>query len=147
MNELRSPFYLTHILGFNEIRSCGLGICLDLCHNRTIYNGALSGDKENLLHTSDKANLKGKSLSDDIKDFNRTDIVHLNDGTGYYDSEGKVFYEGIALGEGDIKNLPEIINHLNLNKIAFVIEVNEKEFEFRANTRRSIDYLLNTKGY
>ena len=144
LNNLRNPFYLTHIWGFEQIRASGLGICLDLCHNKTIYSLVKIGDPENLLHSSDRELLKDKGLLEDVLALSSSDLVHLNDGKGLYSEKNKtLFEEGICLGEGEIKDLRKIINHLNFNKIPCVLEINEENYATRSNTKKSIKYLLN----
>lgn len=143
LNELRNPFYLTSFFGFKEIRETGLGICLDLCHNRTIYNLAWKKDPEKILHEEDIDFLSRRTLFDDVKALDEKDICHVNDGAGIYSKKDRTKHiEGMALGQGDIKDMPKIIHYLNKNKIAFVVEVNETDFKERLNTKESINYLL-----
>ncbi|MBW3019586.1 hypothetical protein KY329_05375 [Candidatus Woesearchaeota archaeon] len=141
LNQLRNPFYISHKWGFDEIRNAGLGICLDICHNRTLYVVARSGDKEHALFDSDREEFAGKSLFADVGCLKHDDLVHLNDGDGIYSKE-TVFREGIALGKGDIAELREIIRYLDAGKIAYVLEINETDLVNRPNTVESIRYLL-----
>ena len=124
-----------------------MGICLDICHNRTIYLNVNRGNSRNLLHPDDFQKLKSKSLFDDIINLKSDDLVHLNDGSGFYSGNEKTtFKEGLALGEGDIQELPKIVKYLNENKIPFVLEINETDFNNRPNTKKSIDYLLSQEN-
>jgi sugar phosphate isomerase/epimerase len=143
---LRNPFYLTRHWGFKELRSLGIGICLDLCHSRTIYKMAHSTEAEGVLFPEDIEALKQGSLMKDVQSLLPTDLVHLNDGLGIFTEDGGVFQEGVPLGQGDIAELPEIIQHLNKKKIPFVIEVNDNgDFKNRPGTKTSIEYLLAQK--
>lgn len=146
LRSLRSPFYIFTGNGIQErIRGAGLGICLDLCHNRTIYHAAEDGE-EDVLFYKDIRRVREEELTllDDVYALNsQTDLVHLNDGAGRYTCEGGVFEEGVRLGGGDITALPKIIGHLNSHRIPFVLEINEEDFKGRPNTRASIEYLLN----
>jgi len=156
-NELRNPFYFgneTHILNFENLRQNGLGVCLDICHSRVIPLTALTGESEGILHHSDIEQIinRGESegvqfydlLFEDVKALESTDIIHLNDGKGVYSKiKDTVFLEGVALGQGDIKNLREIIGYINENGIPWVLEVNEQgDFKNRPGSRASIEYLL-----
>ncbi|MEK6825523.1 MAG: TIM barrel protein [Nanoarchaeota archaeon] len=141
LRELRSPFYLTHLCGFTEIREQNLGICLDICHARTIYHLARSKEAKEFLFSEDIDFLKNTSLEEDVHSLLSTDLVHLNDGKGFYSRESGIFYEGVALGEGDIPNLREIVMHLNGKKVPLVLEINEEDFEQRPHTRTSIAFL------
>ena len=95
--------------------------------------------------------LKNKNLFDDVKKLESSDLIHLNDGAGIYSRNedgtvASVFYEGVALGHGDIKNLREIVNYLNSNKIPWVLEVNEEgDFNNRPGSKKSIEWLLKDK--
>ncbi|MFC1691158.1 hypothetical protein ACFL0W_03160 [Nanoarchaeota archaeon] len=144
LNLLRNPFYLTGMWGFDQLHDAGLGICLDLCHNRTIYEIVANGDSDKVLHELDRTELAIRTLMDDVEALEPTDLVHLNDGSGLYNgSKGSVHREGVALGQGDIRNLGEIILYLDEHRIPFVLEINETNFENRPETRASVDYLLN----
>lgn len=142
LRRLRNPFYLTHFWGFDQVRQSGLGICLDICHNRTIYQTARASSRAGLLFESDALSLQKKTLLDDVASLHSSDIAHLNDGAGMFDRQGGTFKEGVTLGEGDIQELPQIINELNNKKIAFVLEINETDFINRPNTKRSLEYLF-----
>ena len=143
LSELMNPFYLTSYWGFEQVRDAGLGICLDLCHNRAIYEVAKKGDLELVLHPSDRTALSFRTLYEDVVDIGTEDLVHLNDGDGIYSNvRNKVFREGVQLGQGDITCLRAIINHLDSRKIPYVLEINETDFVNRPNTKGSIEYLL-----
>jgi len=163
--DLRNPFYLIGNNGaWNEVKRAGLGICLDVYHNRTIYIEGHCKNEEVLfqkdreqLHmilqpvdyemTIDK-DMISRTLLADVMELNpRTDLVHLNDGAGRYNPQGEVFLEGVALGERDIDDLKYMINDVNRRKIPFVIEVNETDFKERPNTKKSIEYLLSLPKY
>ena len=143
LNELRSPLYLTGFWGFQQIRETGLGICLDICHNRTIYRTANSQEYSGVLHPEDLDILRILTLLEDVKSLESTDLVHLNDGSGIYSKKDKnVFKEGITLGEGDIFELDKILEYIDYNQIPWVLEINEEDFNKRPNTRKSIEYIL-----
>jgi len=145
VRHLRNPFYLTTYWGFQQLRRLGLGICLDLCHNRTIYRAAGQLESHGIIFDDDKYMLSSPShdLMTDVLGLLPTDLVHLNDGLGDFTQQGDVFKEGVPLGQGDIEDLREIINHLNHRKIPFVIEVDEGgDFKNRPGTKASIEYLL-----
>jgi len=145
LSRLRNPFYMfSGNLPYNEIISDGLGICLDLCHSRTIYGQAQSAE-EGIMFDEDKRAIKEKRLSllEDVSSLvPARDIVHFNDGKGRYTSRGGVFYEGLVPGEGEIENMPEITKTLLERKLPLVIEVAETDFKGRPNTKRAINFLL-----
>ena len=143
LNELRDPFYLTHFLGFDEIRESGLGICLDLCHNRTIYVTAKKGETEGVMYREDVDVFKTRSLMDDVTALESSDLVHLTDGDGIFSEiERTIFREGVTLGKGDIRDLREMINHFDNSRIPYVLEIDEEDYVHRPNTRASIEFLL-----
>ena len=159
--DLRNPFYMYHdSYIWNEVKRLGLGICLDLCHNRTLLWEAFDKSSE-VLFKVDSDNISEriehsvqgissregyKELSYDVLSLNpRTDLVHLNDGAGKYTPKGGVFLEGVALGDGDIIEKREIINIINKRRIPFVFEINETDFANRPNTKKSIEYVLQAK--
>ncbi len=147
LNELRNPFYLTGYWGFEQIYNAGLGICLDVCHNRTIYELARAGDPDNALHKADLEELAKRSLIDDVKALKATDIVHLNDGEGLYSKENQTVHnEGVSLGKGDTHNLRGLIYHLDKRGIPYVLELSEIDFKTMPNTKASIQYLLQKIG-
>ena len=136
LRDLRNPFYLSDHWGFNEIRACGLGICLDLSHSRTLYQGQPEG-----LFPEEVDIFGQRSLLDDVVALDSSDIIHLNDGGGCFDADGGCFNEGVTLGEGDIKDLRGIIEYCNANEITMIIEVNETDYKDRPNTVKSINYI------
>jgi hypothetical protein len=141
--DLRNPFYLTRHWGFQELRHLGIGICLDVCHTRTIYRVAQQSASTGILFEEDKEVLAKESIINDVMGLLPSDLAHLNDGSGDFTKEGEVFKEGVALGQGDIAQLPKIIHHLNATGIPFVIEVDERgDFKGRPGTTESIEYLL-----
>lgn len=125
LRDLRNPFLL-HATTYHRVRG-NIGICLDLCHNRT-------------LHPS------SNQLLGDVLALEETDLVHLNDGADHWTSNGGCFKEGVALGKGDIECLPRIIKLLNERKIPMVLEVNETDFNTRPNTMASIAYLASLQS-
>ncbi len=140
--DLRNPYYLTSSWGFNELREVGIGICLDLCHSRTIYGAAVAGDPARVLHPSDREGLKktGRLLGD-LDSLSSRDIVHLNDGRGMYLEGEESFDEGLALGRG---TLPVDLAFARINRkgIPFVLEVWDSDFTVRDETKRSIEWIL-----
>lgn len=143
LNKLRDPFYLTGLWGFDLIRETGLGICLDLCHNQTIYTTAIRGEPVGILHSLEINLLKNRTILDDIHSLNRDDLVHLNDGAGVFSKKNKtVFKEGLPLGEGEIVELRETIDLLDYKKIPYVLEVYDNgDYLNRPATQKSIKYL------
>lgn len=143
LHQLRNPFYLTARWGFDELYDTGLGVCLDVCHTRTIYKVAESSVTKGILHDFNISELDGCVLFDDLRHLRSSDLIHLNDGDGIYsETNDTLFREGVPLGQGDIRDLRDIIKYINTNKIPFVLEVNEQDFKKRPNTKDSIDYLL-----
>lgn len=142
LNELRNPFYITQAWGFEQLKDAGIGICLDVCHSRTIYDVAHSDDTEQVLLAGDATRLQEYSILDDARSLEDTDLVHLNDGAGRYSRQGDVFKEGLALGTGDVTELPELIETFQEKNVPCVLEVNETDYVERPNARASIEYLL-----
>ncbi len=143
LNQLRNPFYLTHQWGFEQIKDSPLSLCLDICHNRTIYEAVQRDEYEGILFPEDIAVFAGSKLLDDVTKLDSGDLVHLNDGRGLYSQKaGTVFEEGVTLGEGDIRDLDKIIRILDGKHVPYVLEINETDFKNRPNTKKSIDYLL-----
>jgi len=142
LRNLRNPFYLTEIWGFQEIRESGIGIALDLCHSRIIYKQVQQGIADGIIFSQDIPKLIDRTLFNDVVALNpETDMVHINDGDGLFTREGDSFREGIAFGDGDIKELAVILRHLNVHNFLQTIEVNETDFAIRPNTLKSIEYL------
>jgi len=142
LNELRNPFYITHSWCFEQLKDAGIGICLDLCHSRTIYDVARSDDSEQVLLAGDLTRLQEYSILDDTRSLEDTDLVHLNDGAGRYFRQGDVFREGLALGTGDITELPALIQTFQERYFPCVLEVNETDYVERPNARASIEYII-----
>ena len=147
LNTLRDPFYLTGLWGFDLVRETGLGICLDICHNQTIYVTARHGDPVGILHLAEINFLKNRTIVDDINSLNKTDLVHLNDGAGMFSKkDGRVFKEGVTLGEGEIKELDYAIELLDQKQIPYVLEVyDDGDYINRPQTQASIQYLTKRK--
>jgi len=143
ISTFRNPFYLTSSWGFEEIYNTGLGICLDVCHTRTIYEAIRRGITTGILFEEDLDDLSDGSLIHDVSDLSESDLIHLNDGLGVYSEGESVFVEGVALGQGDVDVLPEVVNRAKDENITMVLEINEKrkDFDTRPNTQTSIDYL------
>lgn len=142
LRDLRNPFYLTSVRGFEWVRQCGLGLCLDVCHNSTIFAVASGGDPEKLLFASDRAILKRKSILDDVNELESSDIVHLSDRSGIYSQKARShFTEGVSLGLGEIAELEQLVESLDERAIPFVLEVNDSDFGVRDETQKSIRYL------
>src|SRR3989344_1648781 len=123
LRNLRNPYIIyknAPICNFEKLRSLGLGICLDICHHRTL----------------------DVDLLEEVKNLLSDDLVHLNDGSGEFTEAGDCFKEGVVLGKGDISNLTEIIKELNKKNIGMVLEINETDFVNRPNTIASIEYLV-----
>ena len=144
LNTLRDPFYLTGLWGFDLIRETGLGICLDICHNQTIYVTARKGESIGILHSSEIHLLKNRTVIDDIHSLNKKDIVHLNDGSGMFSKKaGTIFKEGVALGDGEIKELDQAIKLLDQKQIPYALEVyDDGDYVNRPHTQKSIQYLI-----
>ncbi len=142
-NELRNPFYLTAHWGFKQVRDAGLGICLDLCHSKTIYDIARLGDHDNVLHREDRDALSERQLFEDVRAIREGDIAHVNDGAGTFSTQHQTVHkEDLALGAGEIVDLPDIIRYMDQNKIAYVLEIGETDFKNRPNMKQSVDYVL-----
>lgn len=143
-NQLRNPFYLSCNWGFEQIHASGLGICLDLCHNRTIYEVARLRDPDGVLHKADIEKLSVQSVFDDVKALQIKDILHVNDGVGVYSEKNKTVHrEGVVFGRGDIANMKNILKYLNERQISYALEINETDFLMRPDTKASIDFILN----
>jgi len=142
--ELRNPWY--HYSGnhiWRGLVDAGLGACVDLSHSRTIYIAELVNDREQIMFPEDVETIKNRraNLLTDLQDP-ATRLIHLNDGAGMYTPEGGTFKEGVALGQGDIGDLPHLISYINSRQIPMVLEINESEYKIRSNTRASIEYLI-----
>ncbi len=123
------------------LREAELGICLDVCHARTVYQ-AVYNKMGGLMFDNDIRYTRRTcgTLMNEFRD--QQQLVHLNDGLGRYTSDGGIFKEGVALGQGDIGEMPKIVEYLNNHLAPFVLEINETDFDDRPNTRESINYLL-----
>jgi len=151
-SELVNPFHIfkgSHVE--RAIRDAGLGICLDICHSRTIYLEARHNNTS-VLFDRDIKLIKGTlgNLIDDVGGlWDEIDLVHLNDGDGRYTPEGGVFREGVALGKGELSadgSMPQIVRTLNSKRVPFVLEINERFDDIKAGRRpetdASVEYLL-----
>ncbi len=145
VRNLRNPFYMTHQWGFEQMRNLGWGICLDICHNRTIYQTARKKDGRwaGIIFAEDQPHFSKAEVIRDVQALTFPDIVHFNDGAGEFTHEGGRFKEGVVPGQGDIKNLPMILDFLNRRQIPFVIEVDEAgDFKNRPGTKATIEWIL-----
>jgi hypothetical protein len=170
LRDLRNPFYLSGVWGFEQIRQAGLGICLDLCHTRTLSASARrlrpSVSTEHLmdprmpapsamvspadyveagLFADDLDALANRWTIDDVRLLGANDLIHLNDGDGLYTTEGGTFREGVPLGEGELSQNGEIhriLRHVHELGIPMVLECDEGgDFVNRPGTTRSIEWL------
>ncbi len=143
--DLRNPFYMHRDWGFQEMHEVGWGICLDICHTRTLSQAARMQEASwaGIIFAEDQPRLCLATVLDDVKALRLTDIVHFNDGAGEFTHEGGRFKEGVVPGQGDIADLPKILRLLNLWKIPFVIEVDEDgDFKNRPGTKATIEWIL-----
>ncbi len=149
-SQLRNPFYLYgHNYVRTQLRKAGLEMCLDICHNYTIIQAAADRDRR-LLFAEDISYINDGcwDVLADVSSVGPLKLIHLNDGKGKYTHEGGVYEEGIALGEGDIPDMPRIVRQINNGRIPFVLEVNvgktegKDDFANRPWVVRSIEYLL-----
>ena len=141
--SLRNPFYLTSHWGINEIKKTGIGVCVDISHNRTIYELAKRNEEDSygILFKEDLPYLQKLNIIDDIFLLDNNDLIHLSDGSGVYSKDGGTYSEGEALGKGEIRNLPEIIKRIHNKRVPFVLEIEETDYTKRLNTIASIEYL------
>lgn len=147
LNLLINPYPLYSNRNIENIRALGIGICLDLSHTSTLYrianqtmnNGIF--EKYKGIFPIDLEYLKNHTLLDEVVNLQSGDIIHLNDGSGIYDQEKNTTHkEGLTLGEGEIKELPEIIKLFKIMKLKIVMEVNESDYSKKSNLKKSIDY-------
>lgn len=119
LNTLINP-YPVYSKCFPKIRNAGIGIVLDLCHTFILL----------------KKLALPQNLMDEINALEPGDIIHLNDSQGHQ--------EGVALGEGEIENLPEIIKVAAKRDHKFVFEINDRAYDkgTRPNLEKSINYVL-----
>ena len=150
-NKLGNPYPLFSGRGFEEVRNCGLGIVLDLCHTFTFYRcvpllselGNKFYDTYKGVAPEDIAKIQGQNLMQDLNALNKGDIIHLNDSKDLFMPKNNLFHkEGVALGEGEINNLPELIKKAIEKDLRIVFEVNETDFKNRPNLRKSLDYFM-----
>lgn len=148
---LSNPYPLYSGRGINELRKEGLGIAMDMCHTFTIFKAVALAERygERLfehfrgIFPADVAQLSGKSILDEIQALKNGDIVHLNDSRNYFNPEEKLLHEeGVALGQGEISQLPAIIDELRNKDVHIVFEINESDYIMRPNLNRSVQYAL-----
>jgi sugar phosphate isomerase/epimerase len=149
VNQLGNPFPLFSGRGADQIREAGLGVALDLCHTYTLYRAAKEKagtdgffDAYRGLFPRDVELLLSGSLGKEVSSLKAGEIVHLNDSRGLFVPGESVHEEGIALGEGDISSLEEIVPELFRSDLRVVFEVHETDFDNRPNLRTSMDYVL-----
>ncbi len=119
LNTLINP-YPMYSKYFPKIKSAGIGIVLDICHTAILL-------KELRLP---------QTLADEINMLERGDIIHLAD--------NKAHQEGIALGDGEIENLPGIIKTVVKKNYKIVFEINDQDYDkgSRPNLEKTINYFL-----
>ena len=149
LNQLGNPYPIYSGRGFSEIRRLGIGIALDFSHTFTLYKASAFLEKNNErffeiykgLFPSDIKKIKGKSFRQEIAALQKGDAVHLNDSIGLFDPDRNQFHkEGVALGEGEIEGLPDLLRALAASDVRIVFEINESDHKRRINLKRSIDY-------
>src|SRR3989344_3252264 len=93
------------------------------------------------LFPTDVDYLNQHNLIDEVKSLKDGDVVHINDSLGLYDpSQGLVHKESVALGDGEIEELPDIIKILKTNNLNIVFEINESDYVNRSNLIKSLEY-------
>ena len=149
LNQLGNPYPLFSGRGIEDVRSQGLGVTLDLCHTFTLYNAANNGwfgdgafDVYKGLFPIDLDFLRSRNIVDEVASLKEGDVVHLNDSKGLFVPGKSVHDEGIALGEGEMSTLEELVPKLFNSNLRVVFEVHENDFKNRPNLRKSIDYVL-----
>ncbi len=149
INQLGNPFPLFSGRGANQVREAGLGVALDLCHTHTLYRAAQEkAGAEGFFETyrglspEDVEVLAAGNLRDEVSNLKDGEVVHLNDSRGLFVPGESMHEEGIALGEGEISGLEEIIPELFNRDLRVVFEIHESDFANRPNLRTSIDYVL-----
>jgi sugar phosphate isomerase/epimerase len=148
LNLLGNPYPIYSGRGITEVR---LGIALDLCHTYTLFKAAASFQETDAgffdvykgLFPRDLPKLRAGGLLTEVLSLEPGDVVHLNDSRGLYDPGRGLFHEeGVALGEGEIEDLPRIVQAVARRDLHVVFEVNETDYDARPNLRRSIEYFL-----
>lgn len=151
LNTLVNPFPLYAGRGFDDVRSVGIGIVLDLCHTQTLYaaasriaqHGAQHPEITAGLFPHDVERLAAGSLLDDVRALRDGDLVHVNDGRGRFDpTAGTLHEEGVALGAGDTPNMPALLAALTTTGVPIVFEINERSYTERTQLDASIAYYL-----
>jgi len=151
LNTLGNPYPLYSGRGFKEVRTTGAGIALDLCHTFTLYKAAsrIHAQGKELfkiykgLFPADLKKIVNKNLMQEIEALKKNDIVHLNDSRNLFDPNNNTLHEeGVPLGEGEIKNLPDIIKKILNKNLRLVFEVHEDNYNQRKNLQKSINYFL-----
>lgn len=151
LNKLGNPYPLYSGRGFSELRKLGIGIALDFSHTFTLYKAAdlLEKDSERFfeiykgLFPFDIKKIKGKPFLQEVGALRKGDIVHLNDSVGIFNSGHNQFHkEGVALGEGEIKEMPDLIRALVALDVRVVFEINEADYKRRVNLEKSIKYFF-----
>lgn len=153
LNSLGNPYPLYSQRGIPELREAGLGIVLDLCHAYTLFKACSFADSKpetqfyetyKGIFPKDVEMLKGRDILEEVKALKTADVIHFNDSLDIFDPETDTLHkEGVTLGEGEIKSLPEIIKTAMAQGNKIVFEINETDFVARPNTKKSIAYFLN----
>lgn len=151
LNTLGNPYPIYSGRGFAELRKLGLGIVLDLSHTSTLYRAVSSSEKKDEkfhelykgLFPADIKKIKGKDLRQEIRSLRKGDVVHLNDSAGLFNPDHNQFHkEGVALGEGEIEDMPDLLRALVALDVRIVFEINESDYKRRRNLKSSIDYFF-----
>ncbi len=146
--DLRSPFYMAgNLWGYPELKETGNGVCPDLCHVRTLYAHARADVVDGIFFKEDVDILKEGSVWQNVDELTpKIDHCQVNDGDGLGNDEGGMFREGVALGQGDIEELPDILRAMRDYRIPMVLEVGEVDFKnpTRPNNVKSIEYIIET---
>lgn len=150
LNSLGNPFPLYSQRCESELRQLGFGIVMDLCHSHTLLAAArmIDGGKAGCddykgLFPADVRYLARTTLLEEVKALKPGDMVHLNDSRGLFNAPpGTLHEEGVALGDGEIPDMPAIIRELLAKDLPIIFEINEADYVRRPNLRRSIDYFL-----
>ncbi len=150
LNSLGNPFPLYSQRCASELRKLGFGIVMDLCHSHTLFAAArmIKGGKAGYddykgLFPADVDYLARTTLLGEVTALKPGDMVHLNDSRGLFNApQGALHEEGVALGDGEIRDMPAIIREMLAKDLPIIFEINEADYGRRPNLRRSIDYFL-----
>jgi len=147
LNLLFNPYPLYSNRNTENIRAVGIGICLDLSHTLTLYQAIKQKIDKNFfekykgIFPLDVEYLKNHSLLSEVIKLYPGDVIHLNDGADLFDFDNNTNHqEGLALGQGNITELPEIIKQLKIQPLKIVMEINDLDYSNRINLKESIKY-------